>query len=447
MLDPEFVRKNPELIRQNIINRGITDLDFDAFLEVDSQARDALRLLETKRALRNSLSEAISKVSAEERQKLIEEASQIKVDIQKLEEEYSQLAKQVQETLVRIPNMSSPEMPVGQGEEDNEVLKVWLPTVGYLEGPFSYSNPDYMPEIDFPHKDHVTLGEELDLIDVKQSALVSGSRFCYLKNEAVLLQDAIFAMLKLELQKRGFIPLVPPLLVKERSLFGTSHFPEGREYVYKIENFNVEENNDLYLVGSSEPSNFSYFMDKILDIKDLPIKVYAQTTCFRSEVGSWGKDVRGIKRVHQFDKLEMNAVCLPEKSREIFEEFSEINEWMLQQLRLPYRIINKCTADAGYNASYLQHDFDYWRPGEREFMEGGTNTMTTDYQARRLNIRYKAEKGTEFVHTVNDTACAVGRAIIAILENYQQPDGTVRIPEVLRPFMNGKEKILRKATS
>jgi len=444
MLDLEFIRKNTDLVAQNIINRQVKGVDFPAFLELDSRCRDALRLLETKRALRNSLSEAISKVSPEEKEKLIREAAQVKEDIKNLEEEHKNLDQQVQEILSRIPNLSAPEMPIGRVEEDNEVLKVWIPEKGYLEDPLSYSETNYMPETDFSHKDHVTLGEELDLIDVKQSALVSGSRFCYLKNEAVLLQDALFSMLKKELQNRGFMPIVPPLLVRERSLFGTSHFPEGREYVYKIENFNVEENNELYLVGSSEPSNFSYFMDKTLDAKDLPIKIYAQTTCFRSEVGSWGKDVRGIKRVHQFDKLEMNAICLPEKSREIFEEFSEINEWMLQQLRLPYRIINKCTADAGYNASYLQHDFDYWRPGEREFMEGGTNTMTTDYQARRLNIRYKAEKGTEFVHTVNDTACAVGRAIIAILENYQQLDGSVLIPEVLRPFMNGKERISRK---
>ena len=444
MLDLEFIRKNTDLVAQNIINRQVKGVDFPAFLELDSRCRDALRLLETKRALRNSLSEAISKVSPEEKEKLIREAAQVKEDIKNLEEEHKNLDQQVQEILSRIPNLSAPEMPIGRVEEDNEVLKVWIPEKGYLEDPLSYSETNYMPETDFSHKDHVTLGEELDLIDVKQSAIVSGSRFCYLKNEAVLLQDALFSMLKKELQNRGFMPIVPPLLVRERSLFGTSHFPEGREYVYKIENFNVEENNELYLVGSSEPSNFSYFMDKTLDAKDLPIKIYAQTTCFRSEVGSWGKDVRGIKRVHQFDKLEMNAICLPEKSREIFEEFSEINEWMLQQLRLPYRIINKCTADAGYNASYLQHDFDYWRPGEREFMEGGTNTMTTDYQARRLNIRYKAEKGTEFVHTVNDTACAVGRAIIAILENYQQLDGSVLIPEVLRPFMNGKERISRK---
>jgi seryl-tRNA synthetase len=445
MLDLDFIRKNPELIQQNLVNRRIKGVDFPVFLELDAQCKDASRLLETKRALRNSLSEAVAKVSAEEKEALIKEAGQVKKDIQVLEEEYKGLDQQVQEILARIPNMSSKEMPVGQAEEDNEVLKVWIPEESYLKGPFSYSDFSYMPKEDFEHKDHVTLGEELDLIDVKQSAIVSGSRFCYLKNEAALLQDAIFAFLKKELQKRGFMPLVPPLLVKERSLFGTSHFPEGREYVYKIENFNVEENNELYLVGSSEPSNFSYFIDKTLDAKNLPIKLYAQTTCFRSEVGSWGKDVRGIKRVHQFDKLEMNAVCLPSQSRQIFDEFLSINEWMIQQLGLPYRIINKCTADAGYNASYYQHDFDYWRPGLREFMEGGTNTITTDYQARRLNIKYKGEKESGFVHTVNDTACAVGRAIIAILENYQQPDGFVIIPEVLQPFMNGQEKIVRKA--
>ncbi len=444
MLDLDFIRKNPEIIQENLVNRQIKGVDFSAFLDLDKNYRDTLRVLEEKRALRNSLSESISKVSESQRPKLVKEASQIKVDIQKLEEECNILKDKIQGILMRIPNISSPEMPIGQSENDNVVLAVWTPQSGYLKGEFLYSDVSYMPKEDFPHKDHITLGEELDLIDVKQSALVSGSRFCYLKNEAVLLQDAIFSFLKKELQKRGFMPLVPPLLVKEKSLFGTSHFPEGREYVYKIENFNVEENNDLYLVGSSEPANFSYFMDRILNLDDLPIKLYAQTTCFRSEVGSWGKDVRGIKRVHQFDKLEMNAVCHPYESRDIFEEFTKINEWMLQSLELPYRIVNKCTADCGYNASYLQRDFDYWRPGEREFMEGGTNTLTTDYQARRLNIKYREEGKTQFVHTVNDTACAVGRAIIAILENYQKEDGSVEIPKILRPYMDGREKISRK---
>jgi len=231
-------------------------------------------------------------------------------------------------------------------------------------------------------------------------------------------------------------------MVKERSLFGTSHFPEGRDQVYKISNDNIEEGNDLFLIGSAEPTNFSYFMDKVLDKDDLPAKVYAQTTCFRSEVGSWGKDVRGIKRVHQFDKLEMNCVCTEEQEREVFDEFLEINEWLYQKLEIPYRVVNKCTGDCGYNASYFQYDIEGWRPSEKEYMELGTNTMTTDYQARRLNIKYRDGNELKFARTVNDTGAST-RPLIVLLENHQQEDGSIDIPEALQKY-TGFGRILSK---
>jgi len=184
-------------------------------------------------------------------------------------------------------------------------------------------------------------------------------------------------------------------------------------------------------------------MDKVLKEEELPVKIYAQTTCFRSEVGSWGKDVRGIKRVHQFDKLEMNAVCTENQERKIFDEFLEINEWLFQLLEIPYRIVNKCTGDCGYSATYFQHDVEVWRPADREYMEAGTDTMTTDYQARRLNIKYKSEDGLKFARTVNDTGVAFGRAIIALLENHQEENGSVIIPQALQKY-TGFEKILPK---
>ncbi|MBD3366002.1 serine--tRNA ligase [candidate division WWE3 bacterium] len=440
MLDISFIRENPEEVKQALYDRQV-ELDLDAFLNLDSRRRSSLQHLETKRALRNSLSEAIAEVADSERASLIEEARQVKNDIKDLEKEFDVLDKEYHETLIRIPNVPSKEMPVGKGEEDNAVLKVWLPKEGYLdvEGA-DYTDVSYMPQTSFKYKDHVELGKDLDLIDVEQSAIVSGSRFYYLKNEAVLLQEAVFALLKNKLLKEGYMPMISPLLVKEKSLFGTSHFPEGRDQIYKIESFNVEDKNELYLVGSSEPSNFSYFMDKKFSVEELPIKVFVESTCFRSEVGSWGKDVRGIKRVHQFDKVEMNTICTPAKAREVFDEYLAINEWMLQELKLPYRIISKCTGDAGYNASHLQFDWDYWRPGEREFMEGGTDTWATDYQARRLGIRYEADDEAAYVHTVNDTG-ATTRVIIAILENYQQEDGSILIPEALHPYVGGLEKI------
>jgi seryl-tRNA synthetase len=289
---------------------------------------------------------------------------------------------------------------------------------------------------------YADLGESHGGVDTLQGGKVSGSRFAYILGDVAVMQIALQRLLTDELLRRGFQPIVPPLLVRERSLYGTSHFPEGRDQVYEIKTDNVEEPLPLFLVGSSEPANFSYFMDRTLDEAELPIKVFAVTTCFRSEAGSWGKDVKGIKRVHQFDKIEMNAVCAPDQSVAVYAEFREINEWLMQQLELPYRIVDKCTGDAGYLATYRQRDVEVWLSGSREYMEVMTDTNTTDYQARRLNIRYKATAGgTQHCHTVNDTGCAMGRMLIAIMDNYQQADGSVLVPRVLAPLMN-KDRLL-----
>lgn len=448
MLDIKYIRENPEKVQEAVVNRGIKGIFVEDLLRLDSKRVDLLKQIDLKRNLRNKISEDVSRIKDDDaRKKLIDEGRQVKEDISKFEKEYDLVNTEFTALMYRFPNIPSSNMPVGKGEEDNKVVKVWLPEKGYLklDKDIPYVDSSYMPKTEFTYKDHVELGKKLDIIDVEQSAKVSGSRFCYLKNEAALLQDAVFALVKNKLYSMGYRPLVPPLLVGEKALYGTSHFPEGYDLVYKIENKNVEQNRDLYLVGSSEPSNFSYYMDKTLGIGDLPIRMYAQTTCFRSEVGSWGKDVRGIKRVHQFDKLEMNAVCIPEMSDIIFEEFLSNNEWLLQTLELPYRIINKCTGDAGYNASYFQYDIEGWRPGLKEFMELGTDTNTTDFQARRLNIKYLDQDGkAKFVHTVNDTGVAVGRMIIAIIENYQQKDGSILIPQALLPYMNGITKIEKK---
>jgi len=236
---------------------------------------------------------------------------------------------------------------------------------------------------------------------------------------------------------------VPPLLVRERTLFGASHFPEGRDQVYEIRSEYVEDEAALFLVGSSEPANFSYFMDRTVREDELPIRLFASTPCFRSEAGSWGKDVRGIKRVHQFDKIEMNAVCTPEQAESIYAQFLAVNEWLLQTLELPYHVVDKCSGDAGYLATHRQRDVEVWMPGSREFMEVMTDTNTSDYQARRLNIRYRAADGSSrFAYTLNDTGCALGRMLIAVFENYQQADGSVKAPAALKALV-GKEYLGR----
>ncbi len=440
MLDINFIKKNSELVKKVISEKNIKDVDVDNLLEIYEDYLTHLKKSEDLRKSRNEISARVSKVPEEEKNTLIAEASVIKDELSAVELKLDQLKKDIDQILPSVPNIVSDEMPVGKDEHDNLIIKVWDPIEGYIkfDEPLKYDDLSYAPEPVFTYKDHLELGESLDVIDIEQSGKVSGSRFCYLKKEAVLIQDAISSLLKKELLRRNFIPMIPPLLVKERSLFGTSHFPEGRSQVYEIKNENVEDNNSLFLVGSAEPSNFSYFMDKVLKKEDLPIKVYAQTTCFRSEVGSWGKDVRGIKRVHQFDKLEMNCVCTEDQERAVFDEFVEINEWLFQQLEIPYRVVNKCTGDCGYNASYFQYDVEAWRPKEKEYMEVGTDTMTTDYQSRRLNIKYKDADGLKFARTVNDTGVAFGRAIIALLENHQNEDGSVKIPDALLPYLDFK---------
>lgn len=445
MLDINFIKKNTEVVREVIKNKGVKGVDIDELLGVYDEYLEVLKNVENQRNLRNDVSSKISKSSGSERDTLMSKASEIKQDLSVLEPKLVELKNKVDSMLPYVPNIVSEEMPVGVDEHENLILKVWNPASGYLNmsAPGKYDDISYAPELKFKPKDHIELGERLDIIDINQSAKVSGSRFYYLKGEAAILLEAVFSLLKSELNKRGYTPLIPPIMVKERSLFGTSHFPEGRDQVYKVSNDNVEDGNELFLIGSAEPANFSYFMDKVLEKEDLPIKVYAQTSCFRSEVGSWGKDVRGIKRVHQFDKLEMNCVCTEDQERKVFDEFLEINEWLFQQLEIPYRVVNKCTGDCGYNASYFQYDIEGWRPGEKEYMELGTNTMTTDYQARRLNIRYRDSDGLKYARTVNDTGAST-RPLIVLLENHQQEDGSVNIPEALHPY-TGFKKILPKA--
>ena len=438
MLDIQFIRENPELVQKNVEFRG-GKVSVRKVLHSDSKRRDLIQKVEKLRAERNLVSS--QKPSAEE----IKRMRLVRDEIKKLEEAQDAAEIEFQDKLARLPNISSPDMPEGDGDNDHVELAVWIPGKGYLpenklgKGPNSVQ---YMPKK--KGKDHVDLGKSLDIIDIEQSAVVSGSRFAYLKGDAALLQFALFELLKTKLLAEGFEPMIVPVLVKEEVLFGTSHFPEGRDQVYEIETHNVENQQKLFLVGSSEPPLFAYYMNKTLKEKDLPKKFFAFTHCFRSEVGSWGKDVRGIKRVHQFDKLEMDAITTQEGSREMMEYLRGINEWLMQQLELPYRIINKCSRDCGYNATYLQYDLEGWVPSEREYIELGSNTDASDFQARRLSIHYSTASGEKkLVHTVNDTGIPMGRMIVTILDNYQQKDGSVLIPQVLQKWM-GKDRILVK---
>ncbi len=447
MIDPNIIRQDPEKIKTIIKNgRGNPEkADIDKWLELDTQRKSLLTQLEDLNRERNQLAERGKSGDVEG---LKEEGRRIKEEAAGTETRLKEITTQWQEILDWVPNIpiSDEAMTVGKGEEDNVVLKAWIPEVGYIDqnklGKVG-ETAQYMPkqvihagDKNFEPKHHLDLGEALGMIDNKQAAHVAGTRFTYLTEDIALMQYALQQLMFKHLLVKGFKIIIPPLLVKEKVPYGTSHIPEGRDQMYKIESDFVEDSNQLYLMGSSEPSNFAYFMDKTVDEEMLPYKMMAYTACFRSEVGSWGKDVRGIKRVHQFDKIEMDVVCTPEQSEQIFNELLQVNEWILQQLQIPYHLVQKCTGDAGYLASARQIDPEAWLSGQQAFMEVGTDTNATDFQARRMNIKIKGKDGkTRLAHTVNDTAIAMGRMLIAIIDNYQQADGSIKVPEVLVEYM------------
>jgi seryl-tRNA synthetase len=446
MLDITFIREHPDKVKENIRMRGLVGPQFlvDEFLRTDEKKRSVTRELEGLRALRNKLSDVSGKPSP----KVIEEVKRTKAQIKLLEADLQTLDQKWQWYMEWFPNMLDASVPVGKDASDNVEVRAWAPGRGYFSA-LELGTKDFakqwMPHLAFESKDHLALGELLDIVDTKQSAVVSGSRFTYLKGAATLLQYALFDHLKAKLLQEGFTPMVVPLMVRREALFGSSHFPGDEDQVYRVDKKGVEEQTDLYLVGSSEPALFAYYMGKTVRETELPCKFFASTPCFRTEVGSWGKDVKGIKRVHQFDKLEMDLLCRPSESATMHEYLLGINEWFYQSLELPYHVILMCSGDAGYFATAKKYDIEVWLPHSGEFIELGSDTNAKDYQARRYNIKYKAHTGeVEYVHTVNDTGCPAGRTILAILENYQQPDGSVVVPKVLRPYLNGLELISPK---
>jgi len=454
MIDVRQIRENPEALRQAILRRRVdpAKADVDAWLELDGQRRTVQQEIDGL----NSQKKELAQLGRTDPDAARARGQELREQSRSLESKLTEITGRWQTILDWFPNWPHPDMPDGTGEEDNPEECVWIPGQGYLPadslgiGEGSKSRMPTSPihgDGEFEAKEHADLTPTLG-VDTMQASQVSGSRFTYLKGDIARMQYAIQRLLFDELLGRGYDMMVPPLLVRERALYGTSHFPEGRDQVYAIESENVEDGAQLFLVGSSEPTNFSYFMERTLNEADLPVKLFAYTTCFRSEAGSWGRDVRGIKRLHQFDKLELNAVCAPEQSSDIYEEFGQLNEWLMQQLQLPYRMISHCAGDAGYLATHQQRDGEVWMPGTGEFMEVMSDTNTTDYQARRLNIRYRPTEGggLKFCHTVNDTGCAMGRMIIAILENYQQADGSVLVPEVLQAVV-GKDRLTPDPTA
>ncbi|MFH0819847.1 MAG: serine--tRNA ligase [bacterium] len=437
MIDIKLLRDNPKKISENLKKRG-SKIDLKKILLIDKKRREILQEIESLRANQNQANQAIVKARGKEKEKKISQMKKIAQKIKGLNPKLQKVEEEFNELILELPNILRDDVKIGQNDQDNEVIKVVGKPPKFSAKGLPAQAGGSASGRDFSPKDYLTLAKELDLIDTERAAKVAGSRFGYLKNEAVLLEFALVQLAFEILRKENFILMVPPVMISEVAMaamgFLTTH---GKEEVYHLAKDN------LYLVGTSEQSIGPYHMNEILPQELLPLRYAGFSTCFRREAGSYGKDTKGILRVHQFDKIEMFSFANPDKSDEEHQFLLSIEEKLMQALKLPYRVIKLCSTDTG-TASARTYDIETWLPSEGRYRETHSTSTCIDYQARSLNIRYKNKVSgkNELVHTLNGTAFAIGRMILVILENYQQEDGSILIPEVLQKYFD--LKIIKK---
>ncbi len=448
MLDIKFIRDNQDKVKKAIADKRV-DLDLEELLDLDAKRRDLLTELETLQATKNSVSKSIPTLSEEEKKVKFLEMKEVDEKTKALKEQLKPVLENYDRLIALTPNIPSPETPVGKDSSGNVPWRYWNKEVGVIDPTKEPEKVSNIPKkFDFEIQDHISLGKNLDLIDTESGVKTSGFRGYYLKNEAVLMQYGLIWHALKKMQEKGFTLMIPPVLVREFPLFGSGHFPAGRDEIYEIGNpatLEAGENKERqFLAGTSEPSLLAYYEGKTLTEKDLPIKVCGVSSCYRSEVGSYGKDTRGIYRIHEFMKVEQVVLCKADtlEGDQWLENMREIAESMLQDLALPYRVLNICTGDMGAG-KYKMYDIETWMPSRKDYGETHSDSNLTDWQARRLNIKYKDKEGkSKFVYTLNNTVIASPRILIAILENYQQADGSILVPEVLKPYV-GKDVIKR----
>ncbi len=423
MLDLKFVKENREVVKENIRNRYM-DVDLDKVITLYEKRSRLIRKTEDLRQRRNENAKHMKgKLSPEERKILIDEGKELKSAIAEHQTQLEKLEKELFTEAGRIPNMAHPDAPIGKEEKDNLEIKRFLEPVRFS----------------FQKKDHVQLGQDLDLIDFETATRVTGPKFYYLKNEAVFLELALVRYAMDILQKKGFTPVITPDIAREEVLEGIGFNPRGEESNI----YNLEETGTC-LIGTAEITLGGYFSDQILPKEELPLKMAGLSHCFRREAGAAGQYSKGLYRVHQFTKVEMFVYCMPEDSEKMHRKLLAIEEEIFAGLEIPYRVVDTCTGDLGAPA-YRKYDIEAWMPGRGKQGAWGEVTSTsncTDYQSRRLGIRVKDGGKPTYVHMVNGTAVAVSRAIIAIMENFQQEDGSIRIPKNLIPY-TGFEVIKR----
>lgn len=427
MLDIKFIRENIALIQEGAKKKQI-DFDVNLLIEIDDKRKAISQDLEEKKAKQNKASEEIAKLgqagNIAEKRRLIEETLPLKEKIQKKEEELKEVMTEWQKLMVTVPNIPDMSVPEGSDEESNQEIK----KVGQI------------PEFSFTPKDHIDLMLALGMIDLERGAKVAGFRGYFLIGDGAKLQFALWQFVNdfFQNKKKDFVPMIVPSLLRREPFIGTGYLPQGEEDLYKTQD-------GEYLSGTAEVAMMSYFMDEILDKKDLPKKMLGFSNAYRREAGAHGKDTKGILRVHEFYKFEQVILCEASHTESVkhHEEIQSNTEEIMQALGLPYHVVINCAGDLGLG-QVKKYDIEVWLPGENKYRETGSASYFHDFQTRRLNIRYRDEDGKlKFAHSLNNTALS-GRPLIGIIENYQQADGSIVIPEVLRPYMGGKEKISKK---
>lgn len=418
MIDMKLLREQPQMVVHAARAKNV-EIDMDRILELDRRVRSLKGEIEAIAAQKNEASKHIPKASKEERAQMIEEMRLIDAKAEKLEAEFAPANEELSELLYKIPNPPLPDVIVGKTDEENTVLR----TVGEPR------------QFDFAPKDHVTLGEGLGILDVERASKVSGARFMYLKGDGARLELALVQYALDVISRHGFVPMFVPHLVSAKAMRAMGFLEHGgHDEIYYLPKDNQ------YLIGTSEQSIGPMHMDEILDEAQLPLRYAGISPCYRREAGSYGKDTKGIIRMHQFDKIELFGFCTPETSAAEHARILGIEEELMQGLSLPYHVLNIVSGDLGLPAA-KKWDVEAWMPSQQRYRETHSTSNCTDFQARRLNTRYRNAEGVQLVHTVNGTAFAVGRTLVALLENYQEADGSVRIPEVLQKYM-GKEVLM-----
>ena len=422
MLDAKFIRKDPEAVRAGLAKRN-TKVNLDLFLSLDEKRREIIRKAEQLKNKRNTVSQEIARRKKEKKDTdaIIAEMQQVSRDIRSMDEEARETEEQLNNILLTLPNLPHESVPVGKDDSDNEEVRRWgTPT-----------------QFSFEPKAHWDLGEDLGILDFGTAAKVTGARFTFYKGLGTRLERSLFTfMMDLHSMKHGYTEIFPPFMVNRRSMIGTGQLPKFEEDAFKV------EGTDYYLIPTAEVPVTNMHREQILDGAQLPIRYCAYSACFRSEAGAAGRDTRGLIRQHQFNKVELVKFVKPETSYDELESLTNDAEDVLKELGLPYRVVNLCSGDLGFSSAKT-YDLEVWLPSYQRYVEISSCSNFEDFQARRADIKFRdgAKGKPQYVHTLNGSGVAVGRTVAAILENYQQEDGSVIIPERLRPYMGGIDRI------